>query len=465
MKATYEDGHDISIAWNPPDTPNGDLTGYILHIDVAGEDDYKEFPLPASPCTFDHTNLVPNTPYRFQLTAVNSKGEGPPSAILNVSTEELQIKARSTSSSEPPKERKAVSAHKLRSIKGVYLPPPSTHEPSAATASPMRPAGISGAKKVWKPRVKTPEPEPAPEPAKSITNPHALGAAAAKRRMSMADKHAKTLEVSSEEHMLRAMTLKRTPGREVVGNSHHSKGAAVPIVARRQSAREFWKTKLDAKDSLNVAVDVDGSDLFRLVPAGELMKEEGGAVRGKKNTVRKALGMYQPLQSKFESELLEQLYHAEKDGTIVIYTTSLEAIRKTRDDCTQMLKLFELLNLKARVKDVHLEPKFGKELEERSRTPAEAQLPRLFINAVHIGGLDEVVRMNDNGDLKRATIGFPERSKIHCADCNSFGFVLCSWCQGSMKSRSHNFHEDPRKSALKCTVCNENGLVQCTKCP
>jgi len=120
--------------------------------------------------------------------------------------------------------------------------------------------------------------------------------------------------------------------------------------------------------------------------------------------------------------------------------------------------------LKVRVKDVHLEPKFGKELEERARMPAEAQLPRLYINAVHIGGLDEVVRMNDNGDLKRATVGFPERSNAHCTDCNGFGFVLCTWCQGSMKSRSHTFNADPRKNALRCTVCNENGLIQCTKC-
>lgn len=444
------------------------MTGYVLHVDIAGEDDYKEFPLPVSPCSFDHTSLQPGTQYRFQLTAANSKGEGPPSTILQVTTEELQIKAISKSSSEPPKERKPVAAHKLRSIKGVFLPPAPPQggraAAAAAASSPARPAGIGSAKKVWKPRTKTPEPAPEPEPSKPRTNPHALGSAAIQRRMSMETKHATALVTSSEEHKFRSMSLKSAPGREVVHGEQLKKGAIVAPPQRRQSAREFWKTKLDAKEPLNVAVDVEGSDLFRLVPVGELMTEEGGAVRGKKNTVRKALGMYQPLQSKFESELLEQLYFAEKDGTIVVYTTSLEAIRKTRDDCTQMLKMFDLLNLKVRVKDVHLEPKFGKELEERARMPAEAQLPRLYINAVHIGGLDEVVRMNDNGDLKRATVGFPERSNAHCTDCNGFGFVLCTWCQGSMKSRSHTFNADPRKNALRCTVCNENGLIQCTKC-
>lgn len=77
-------------------------------------------------------------------------------------------------------------------------------------------------------------------------------------------------------------------------------------------------------------------------------------------------------------------YFAEREQTIVVYTTSLQAIRKTRDDCTQMLKLFDLLALKVKVKDVHLEPTFGKELAERVEHYDAAHvadvLPQCFIN-------------------------------------------------------------------------------------
>jgi glutaredoxin domain-containing cysteine-rich protein 1 len=219
---------------------------------------------------------------------------------------------------------------------------------------------------------------------------------------------------------------------------------------------------------VNLEADVSTTEAYRLLPKGKLLTDASGNIRGKQNSVRAGLGAFQPLQTEFASELLERLYSAEKNDTIVLYTTSLEAVRKTRDDCTQMLKLFELLNLRVKIKDVHLEPTFGKELENRLRDSdidGLTSLPRLFINAVHIGGLDAVIRMNDNGDLKRATIDFEQRGDAKCVDCAGYGYTLCTWCQGSQKSRAHNFHDaDEKASALKCTVCNENGLQRCQKC-
>jgi hypothetical protein len=69
---------------------------------------------------------------------------------------------------------------------------------------------------------------------------------------------------------------------------------------------------------------------------------------------------------KFESELLEKLYHEEKMNKCVLYMTSFEAVRKTYDDCNALLKLMALLQLKVQVKDVYLEPRFLKELDERT---------------------------------------------------------------------------------------------------
>lgn len=56
------------------------------------------------------------------------------------------------------------------------------------------------------------------------------------------------------------------------------------------------------------------------------------------NAVRAALGSF-TATSKFESELLEQLYNEEKNNTIVVYTTSVNAVRQTFEDCSKMLKV------------------------------------------------------------------------------------------------------------------------------
>ena len=81
-------------------------------------------------------------------------------------------------------------------------------------------------------------------------------------------------------------------------------------------------------------------------------------------------------------------------------------------------------------------------------------------------GLDEAVRMNDDGQLKILTADCEkQRPGPKCTTCGGFGYVMCSWCQGSMKSRKHGFTEDSKKSTyLRCTVCNENGLQPCGSC-
>ena len=69
---------------------------------------------------------------------------------------------------------------------------------------------------------------------------------------------------------------------------------------------------------------------------------------------------------KFASELLEKLYHEEKNNKIVVYITSMAMIRKTYEDCKVVLKIFETLNKKILVKDIHLDgTQFQKELKER----------------------------------------------------------------------------------------------------
>lgn len=61
-------------------------------------------------------------------------------------------------------------------------------------------------------------------------------------------------------------------------------------------------------------------------------------VKWRQNAVRSVLDVFTQ-SSKFESELLEQLYNEEKNNTIVVYVTSVNAVRQTREDCDKMLKV------------------------------------------------------------------------------------------------------------------------------
>lgn len=64
------------------------------------------------------------------------------------------------------------------------------------------------------------------------------------------------------------------------------------------------------------------------------------------------------MKLKIIQELRDRLYAAEKNDTIVLYVTTLEAVRATRDKCSRILKIFEILGLKVQVKDVHLDPRY-----------------------------------------------------------------------------------------------------------
>jgi glutaredoxin-related protein len=315
------------------------------------------------------------------------------------------------------------------------------------------------------------EPEPEPEPPREL-NPEATGKGRLERRTTMERLHERNMTRAGDEAEDRMLqSLVQTMSGVTTGNQL-SVGVSAPRTDNghsRNVQRDYWKQQLHQEPvSVQGAVAI-GRDAYRLLNTDTEIKDLTGTIRGKKNSVRQRLGTFEGRAQVVNSEgptIVERLYAAEKDKKIVIYTTSLAAIRATRDECGAMLKLFDLLHLKVIVKDVHLEPKFAKELEARLGSNG-FNPPQLFINATHIGGLEQVVAMNDGGDLKMATHGFEKKSNEMCEPCGGYGYVLCTWCQGSHKSRSTMYPEDPRKptiKVLKCTVCNTNGLISCPLC-
>eukprot|EP00039_Didymoeca_costata_P001939 m.56401 g.56401 ORF g.56401 m.56401 type:complete len:570 (-) comp11037_c0_seq2:84-1793(-) len=456
LRETRVEISEIKVTWDPPLVPNGTITGYILDYDELGSEEYTQKEFAANELEYEMINLKAGTEYRFQVSSHNKCGEGPPSSILVVKTlQNARRRFRPANGSDA--ELKQVPEHKVRSIRGVVLTPeePTVIEPELNELPVVKPKGV------WKPRKRETPPPPEPKEIKPRTNPEAMGAKVSIRRKSMEQAHSSAVEANAVEADMRAFSLKST--REINSGGQLTEGAgAVKLLGRGPSKRDHWSSQLK-KDPVNMASDLELNEAYRLLNQGRELKNVTGTIRGKKNAVRKKLGLFNGNDSGFKSELHQRLYHAEKDNKIVIYISSLEAIRTTRDNCARLLQIFEILNVKIQVKDIHLDPLFAKELTQR--VDEAVVVPQVFINAVHIGGLDDVIRMNDAGDLQRAIADFETRSNTTCGDCGGIGYVPCSWCQGSRKSRSHQFNSDPRKNALKCTVCNENGLQRCRKCP
>jgi len=191
------------------------------------------------------------------------------------------------------------------------------------------------------------------------------------------------------------------------------------------------------------------------------------SIRGKKNAVRKTKERFVALKEDAEKELdaTHRSIQEERDlGQVVLYTTSLSTIRQTYSDCQSLMKILYNRRIKVHIKDISMDKQYATELTERagSGTP----VPQLFVKGEPLGGHTDVFKMNERGELVLALEGCEQRPMEDCPCCAGTGFMLCTWCGGSMQSTpvSSKFEKDHRKTALKCTVCNENGLERCREC-
>ncbi|KAG5249452.1 glutaredoxin family protein [Salix suchowensis] len=144
--------------------------------------------------------------------------------------------------------------------------------------------------------------------------------------------------------------------------------------------------------------------------------------------------------------------------SVVLYTTSLRGIRRTFDDCTRLKTLFELHHVVFDERNVSLHGDFLNEL--RGLVGEGASVPRVFIKGRYIGGVDEVVELNESGQLGRILVwARVERveGRQACEGCGDARFVPCLECSGSCKVLIDGAKE-------RCGKCNENGLVRCPTC-
>ncbi|KAF3780727.1 Uncharacterized protein EJ110_NYTH38413 [Nymphaea thermarum] len=124
--------------------------------------------------------------------------------------------------------------------------------------------------------------------------------------------------------------------------------------------------------------------------------------------------------------------------SVVLYTTTLRAIRKTFEECSAVRHVLSSLRILLDERDVSMHTPFKEELKSLMRTTAAVVPPRLFIKGRFIGGAQEVLGLHEQGKLVgllrgMAVISRPARI---CDGCAGVRFVLCFECSGSCKLAS-----------------------------
>ncbi|XP_016442127.1 uncharacterized protein LOC107767590 [Nicotiana tabacum] len=148
------------------------------------------------------------------------------------------------------------------------------------------------------------------------------------------------------------------------------------------------------------------------------------------------------------------------EDSLVVYTTSLGGVRRTFEDCNKVRLILESHRVIFDERDVALHGEFRQELKELLEEEEDASVPRLFVKGRYIGGVEEVVNLNETSRLgrilNRARV---ERGvgRLGCEGCGGARFVPCFDCGGSCKVVNGDVKE-------RCPKCNENGLIHCPMC-
>ncbi|XXG82426.1 hypothetical protein AAC387_Pa10g0379 [Persea americana] len=148
------------------------------------------------------------------------------------------------------------------------------------------------------------------------------------------------------------------------------------------------------------------------------------------------------------------------EEAVVLYTTTLRGVRRTFEDCERARSAVEGWRVVVDERDVALHG--GYLVELRELLGEGVAVPRLFVKGRYVGGVEQVVELNESGrlgellDSARVRRGVGRRE---CEGCGGARFVPCLGCSGSCKAVDKDGN-----GMVRCGLCNENGLVHCPLC-
>eukprot|EP00053_Salpingoeca_punica_P009579 m.85768 g.85768 ORF g.85768 m.85768 type:complete len:508 (+) comp15071_c0_seq1:1295-2818(+) len=162
-------------------------------------------------------------------------------------------------------------------------------------------------------------------------------------------------------------------------------------------------------------------------------------------------------------EIAEEAAGESSGGKIVLYTSSVQAVKKSYMECHEVRRILQMLRVPFEERDIMMSAEYKVQLRERA---PGATPPVLFFNGKRLGGRDVIASMNENGKLAALFKSMPtipvSAAGAECGVCGGKRFYPCTWCGGNKKSMCSNMGEQVVK--LRCTCCNENGLIRCTAC-
>ncbi|XP_021289534.1 uncharacterized protein At3g28850 [Herrania umbratica] len=160
--------------------------------------------------------------------------------------------------------------------------------------------------------------------------------------------------------------------------------------------------------------------------------------------------------SKAILQVFEEKCPAAGENAVVIYTTTLRGIRKTFEECNTVRAIIESYHIQVFERDISMDSGFKEELRKLTGTK-EVKVPLVFVKGRLIGGVEEIVKLEEEGKLEILFDGIP-RAIPGCEGCAGVRFVMCMECNGSCKVL------DGEQKKIRCGECNENGLIQCPIC-
>ncbi|XP_051113193.1 uncharacterized protein At5g39865-like [Andrographis paniculata] len=145
---------------------------------------------------------------------------------------------------------------------------------------------------------------------------------------------------------------------------------------------------------------------------------------------------------------------------VVLYFTSLRIVRRTFEDCKTVRSILSAFRVPIDERDLSMDSGFIDELQRILGLSKRSKLtlPRVFIGGRYIGGVEDVRRLHESGELKKYVEGLPVAEPGTCEACGGYRFLLCVECSGSHKCYSE------KAGFNSCTLCNENGLIRCPSC-
>jgi len=186
-----------------------------------------------------------------------------------------------------------------------------------------------------------------------------------------------------------------------------------------------------------------------------IFDERSGDTKGVANRVKAGI-------QHFNFEDIQDQVDEKDKGKVLIYTTSLGVNRVIVSECQQCVSIIMPYRVRYEERDIYVYQEYKDDLYEKlglDDGDPFPEIPRVYIDGMHIGGLAELQAMNDCGDLRIRLQDFAKyHDRKNCPICKGHGKLICPHCQGK-KTKKRAFGKD-----LKCGTCDKSGHVKCPEC-